>query len=133
MALSVPFPFHGAVAFAPASGEEKSRPAIDLVHLARQTMDDSALEIELLEMFDRQAERIAAEFAQTDRSDTKTLADLAHRLRGSALAMGANRIAAAAQKLEDCCAIRGPDADSLIRALTVALDEARAEIRRLTQ
>jgi HPt (histidine-containing phosphotransfer) domain-containing protein len=133
MTLSVPFSPHGAMSSPPASDDGRSAPTIDLVHLARQTMDDSALEIELLEMFDRQAERIAAELARTDRSQTIALADLAHRLRGSALALGANRIVLAAQRLEDCCATGGPDSESLIRALVAALDEARAEIRRLTQ
>jgi HPt (histidine-containing phosphotransfer) domain-containing protein len=133
MILSIPLSSHGAVSSPLASDDRRDAPAIDLVHLARQTMDDSALEFELLEMFDRQAERIGAELAHIDRSQTVALADLAHRLRGSALALGANRIVLAAQRLEDCCAICGPDAEGLVRALVAALDEARAEIRRLTQ
>ena len=39
-------------------------PAIDLVHLARQTDGDDALEAELLAMFDRQAAKIVAKLAR---------------------------------------------------------------------
>ena len=36
---------------------------IDLVHLSRQSLGDRALEIELLTLFERQAEQIAARLA----------------------------------------------------------------------
>ena len=108
-------------------------PAIDLVHLARQTMDDPALEMELLEMFDRQSARMVAQLTGADRVGVAQQAILAHKLLGSALALGARRVAGAALALEDCCLAAGADCQRLGEALARAVGEARAEIRRLTQ
>ena len=116
---------------APARGNFE--PAIDLVHLARQTMGDSALEFELLEMFDRQSARIVEQLIETDRADAKAQADLAHKLRGSALALGARRVADAALAYEQWRRSGGPDGERQARALARAVAEARAEIGRLIQ
>ena len=43
-------------------------PAIDFGHLARQSLGDQALEVELMQLFDRQAARIAAELGMPDLS-----------------------------------------------------------------
>src|SRR5271167_1222011 len=77
-------------------------PAIDLVHLARQTDGDAALEAELLALFDRQSANLLAQLAVDGaaRADRADRADIAHKLRGSALAVGAGRVASAAQTLE---------------------------------
>lgn len=75
----------------------QSRP-IDLVHLATQTMGDKALEVEVLQMFARQARRALQDLAIAD--TTATVA-IAHRLKGAANAVGAFKVAIAAQKLED--------------------------------
>jgi HPt (histidine-containing phosphotransfer) domain-containing protein len=95
-------------------------------------MDDPALEIELLEMFDRQSARLVSQLMELGPADVAARADLAHRLRGSALALGATRVAAAAQALEDC-RVAGPDGERLIQLLARAVSEARAEIGGLTQ
>jgi HPt (histidine-containing phosphotransfer) domain-containing protein len=109
-------------------------PAIDLVHLARQTMGDQALEIELLELFDGQSARIAAQLAGPQCADAKLCADLAHTLKGSALAIGADRVARTAQAYETLRMARAPHqnaVDSALAALNEAVADARTAIARL--
>ena len=74
-----------------------SRP-IDLVHLASQTMGDKGLEIEVLQMFARQARRCIQELSS---GDAETIRATAHRLKGAALAVGAFRVTTAAEELEE--------------------------------
>ena len=119
-------------ASAPRAGAN-FEPAIDLVHLARQTMDDPGLENELLEMFDRQSQRIVADLMEIEQGDARAQANLAHKLRGSALAIGARRVANAARALEESCLAGAVDQAPLRQALGQAVAEARAEIDRLTQ
>jgi HPt (histidine-containing phosphotransfer) domain-containing protein len=76
-------------------------PAIDLVHLSRQTLGDRALETELLRLFDRQASQIMERLRSCASDDRKALGDLAHSIKGSARAIGAVDVAAAAQAYED--------------------------------
>ena len=92
---------------------------IDRAHLARMTFGEAALERELLELFDRQAELLVARIAQ---SDATTAAALAHTLKGSAVGVGAMAVAAAAADIEAT-----PTAERLA-ALAVAVARARAEI-----
>lgn len=75
----------------------KERP-IDLVHLARQTMGDKVLELEVLQMFARAARESMKDLA---RSEGDARAAVAHRLKGSAQSVGATAIGKAAQGLED--------------------------------
>jgi HPt (histidine-containing phosphotransfer) domain-containing protein len=75
-------------------------PAVDLVHLSRQTMGDAALETELLGLFARQAAVVTARLAQDSTAVALCRADLAHTLKGSARSVGANRVAAAAEAYE---------------------------------
>ena len=65
---------------------------IDLVHLARQTMGDKALELDVLQMFARQARSALQELAS---DNTDTVIASAHRLRGTAASVGASRVLAA--------------------------------------
>jgi HPt (histidine-containing phosphotransfer) domain-containing protein len=103
------------------------------VHLARQTDADSDLESELLRMFDVQAAKVSARLAFAELG-FQVKADLAHRLRGSALAIGAWRVAKAAEAAEAHFAllVAGRDAagEPLVE-LDAAVAEARAEIKRL--
>ncbi|MFK0383128.1 MULTISPECIES: Hpt domain-containing protein [Rhizobium/Agrobacterium group] len=71
---------------------------IDFVHLARQTMGDKELEIEVLQLFSRSARSALHELNGADATAVKAIA---HRLKGAADAVGAFAVSAAAAKLED--------------------------------
>ncbi len=79
-----------------ADSPSSSRP-IDLVHLARQTMGDKALEVEVLQIFSRQARACLAELTK---GDAGVVGAVAHRLKGAASAVGAHEVADAASRLE---------------------------------
>jgi HPt (histidine-containing phosphotransfer) domain-containing protein len=114
----------------PANAAE---PAIDLVHLARQTLSDQALEVELLDMFERQSARILAQLTEARDADAKIRENLAHTLRGSALSIGAGRVARSAQLYESACAagLHGGALNATLGALAEAVAEARATIASL--
>ncbi len=107
-----------------------SVPAIDLVHLARQTDGDAALESELLGMFDRQSAKLIARLAMTD-LPARARGDIAHRLRGSALAIGAGRVATAAFAVEEAFEASEASPAAALAELTDAVAEARAAIAAL--
>jgi HPt (histidine-containing phosphotransfer) domain-containing protein len=112
----------------------EASPAIDLVHLARQTDGDEALEVELLGMFEVQSAKLSARLRLAE-VGVQAKADIAHRLRGSALAVGAWRVAKAAQAAEAHfaeAASEGAAAGDPLVELGRAIDEARAAISRLT-
>ncbi len=71
---------------------------IDLVHLATQTKGDKALEVEILQMFARQARGCLT--ALTGERSKLEIKAAANRLRNAALAVGALRVAAAADLIE---------------------------------
>jgi HPt (histidine-containing phosphotransfer) domain-containing protein len=101
---------------------QKASP-IDLVHLARQTMGDRELEKELLALFDRQAAQIADRLRNAENGTAS--ADLAHKLKGSARAVGAGAVAAAAENYEHGARaglLRQTDADRLVSAVAEARD-----------
>lgn len=75
----------------------RARP-IDLVHLARQTSGDKNLELEVLNIFARQARNCMAELS-TAANDNR--AAIAHRLKGAALAIGAFGVSSVAEKVEN--------------------------------
>jgi HPt (histidine-containing phosphotransfer) domain-containing protein len=70
---------------------------LDLVHLARQTLGDRALEREVLALFRIQAQSIYRQMAEAPSSHR---ADLAHTLKGSARAVGAWQVAERAEACE---------------------------------
>jgi len=94
-----------AASFRAGSGEDNPESIcgspIDLVHLSRQSMGDRALETELLALFDRQAVMIMDRLRQEGGGGRDWRRDLAHTLKGSARAVGAVRVAAAAQCYEE--------------------------------
>lgn len=122
---------------APAFGGQgrESEPIVDLVHLSRQAMGDEALELELLDLFERQSARIIAQLSETGAGDARVRGDLAHTLRGSALAVGAGRVARLAQIYEAQCAGpgRGTPTSAAFDALAGAVAEARATIAQLRE
>ncbi len=107
---------------------------IDLVHLSRQSLGDRALEKELLQLFDRQAEQIVARLgSEIGLGDRKWRRDLSHTLCGSARAVGALRVAQTASLYEEALFSSASD-----RELTVLRDcmaeevaSARRSIREL--
>jgi len=110
--------------------QAEGRPPIDLVHLARATDGDEALESELLAMFDRQSAKLAERVTFAD-LPRRARADIAHRLRGSALAIGAFAVAEAAEAVETIFEAEGgePEGAGALEGALVALAEAVAEAR----
>ena len=119
-----------------ARRESAAEPVIDLVHLSRQTLGDTALESELLRLFDAQARafvaRLRAPTAQGETArDLQPRIDLAHTLKGSSRAIGAFALAEAAGAYEDALRGGGAEAGVSPRGLLAALENASEEIARL--
>ena len=109
----------------PAGGAPETA-VLDMAHLQAQCMGDEALAAELLKMFRIQALQISASMARPGAA--AALAALAHKLRGSAAAVGACAVAAAAARLEAACQRGGARAPALA-ALAVAVERAADAIR----
>ncbi len=75
-----------------------SEPAIDLVHLARQTLGDAGLEREILQLFITQLRSVEDRMMGADGRDT---AFLIHGLKGSARSVGAFPLADACAAWEE--------------------------------
>ncbi len=99
--------------------------AIDLVHLGKQTMGDKALEVEVLQMFARQARSCLQEIGS---GDPKRIEAASHKLKGAASAVGAFRVADAAAALE----AEGRDA-ARMAAVTTCVIEAENFILKLSR
>lgn len=89
------------IAFSMPGGEaapvsDASRP-IDMEHLARQTMEDRALEQEVLTLFIQQALGVAKKLPSADKAERLMLL---HGLKGSARGVGAFAIAECASEIE---------------------------------
>jgi HPt (histidine-containing phosphotransfer) domain-containing protein len=96
---------------------------IDMAHLGRMTLGDSSLEREVLAMFAGQSAGLVSALA----SLPANAATLAHTLKGSAQAIGAFRVAEAAERLE--AAMRdNADAPEALAVLGDSVAEARAAI-----
>ena len=109
-------------------------PPLDLVHLARQCLGDHELEAELLQLFRLQAPALTARLSGSPPLSLDAKAKIAHTLRGSALAVGAGRVASAAWRIEEL-ALAADDQSSAearaIDALLSAVAEALTEIDRI--
>jgi len=96
---------------------------IDTEHLQRMTLGDASLEREVLAMFSGQAIRLMRELAAPS-SDRRALS---HTLKGSARAIGAFRVAEAAEFLEAVLQ-QGDDPSEALAELTDAVAGARTAI-----
>ena len=108
------------VAFAMPGGEASTtvrvRP-IDMVHLARQTMGDRALEQEVLGLFLQQAVQTRDYILHADHAECRKLA---HGLKGSARSVGAFSLADCAEQIEE-----DPSNKAARRKLSRLVDEVR--------
>jgi len=101
---------------------------IDLVHLARHTFGDKALEQEVLALFLSQSVMLTE---RLDRArDERAWREAAHTLKGSARGIGASRVARLAEEVERHAADRSSSgACAALVALFAAVTEANAAIR----
>ena len=96
---------------------------IDIAHLKRMTLGDAGLEREVLAMFAGQAVRLIEALAVLPAD----AAEIAHTLNGSARAIGAFKVAEAAEAFE--AALRdGGEASEALAALRQAMAQARGAI-----
>ncbi len=115
-----------------AASRTQARAPIDRVHLARFTLGNLDLEIEILGLFAMQAPDTLRQLkaALTE----KAWRDAAHTLKGSARAVGAKSVGDCAERAE---ALVGPenacDRPAAIAALAAELDDAIAYIERLSR
>ncbi len=101
----------------------KPRTPIDRVHLARYTLGNLDLEIEILGLFAMQAPETLRQLktALTE----KAWRDAAHTLKGSARAVGATRVGDSAERAEALNgAANASERPAAIAALAAALDDA---------
>lgn len=110
------------------SGRAGPAAPIDLVQLATNTLGNRDLEVQVLHLFKSQScttiERLAYE------TDEKTRLDLVHTLKGSARAIGAERVADVCESLEGHMRA-APDAAT--EGLVAAVDEANRYIKDLLE
>lgn len=102
----------------------RARP-VDLLHLARQTMGDRALETEILLMFSRQVAALTEKLIASRPADRVILA---HTLKGSARSVGAVDVARLADVIEN-----DPQDKAAIRQLEEALREVQEFIAAISR
>jgi len=116
--------------FQSAGATTRAEPALDLEHLRRFTLGDLGLELEILELFIKQAP-ITLRALQTAAAD-RDWKIAAHTLKGSARAVGAWRVARLAEAAEGISRRRNPPGcEAAVRELSDALVEASAFIAEL--
>ena len=101
---------------------------LDRNHLARITFGDRSLEREVLQLFDRQSELLLERMRA---SEPAAIATLAHTLKGSAVGIGATRVASAAAEVEATAQAKSGESSRATEELAQAVEEARAAISAL--
>lgn len=101
---------------------------LDRAHLSRMTFGDRGLEREVLQLFDRQAELL---MQRIHASAPAAIVTLAHTLKGSAVGIGASRVARAAANTELAAGGMPADLGAEIDQLARAVAEARTHISAL--
>ena len=105
--------------------------AIDTEHLSRMTLGELSLQREVLALFDRQADIL---LPRIRRGTPAVAVASAHTLKGSAVGIGAFKVARAAEAVEQARAeAKDPAIAAAIDTLATVLGEAKAEIARLLQ
>jgi HPt (histidine-containing phosphotransfer) domain-containing protein len=114
----------------PSSLSEPSDQVIDTQHLSRMTLGELSLQREVLALFDRQADIL---LPRIRRGAPVVAAASAHTLKGSAVGIGAFKVARAAEAVEQArgCEISDAAVAAAIDTLATVLEEAKAEIARL--
>lgn len=101
---------------------------VDLVHLALQTQGDKALEAEVLGLFLRQSPQILKAILVA--GDDRARFEAAHRLKGSAKAIGAFAVAECAEAIE-IAALAETDSGTALADLSAAVAVANRYITEL--
>lgn len=102
---------------------------IDMIHLARQTLGDKGLELEVLRMFDDAA---SVYFGRIERSTTvEELLRNLHTLKGAASGIGATAVASLAATAERELREGAPVNPERIHDLEMAVAECRTWIEEL--
>ena len=109
-----------AADFSPASADG----ALDEHHLREMTLGDQNLEREVLQVFARQISLMLNRIA---RAEPAHAAAAAHTLKGSALGLGAWRVAQAAERVEQAATGLGNLAEA-VAELDIAAGEVRGAI-----
>lgn len=116
---------HSATTLAPVTPPQRAIPSferpLDLVHLARQTLGDPDLEAEVLALFVTQSSAMLARIAAAVEAGERQM--LAHTFKGSARAVGAWKVAAAAEAVELWEEEPRLPLDAAIAALRAATEE----------
>ncbi len=116
----------------PPEGRTSSSHPVDLVHLSRYTLGERALEREVLELFSAQSVVYLEQLKQS-RTDLDWK-NAAHTIKGSARALGAWRVAEAAQRAEGLAGeALARSRAAQIEAIDRSLREARAYIGSLLE
>jgi HPt (histidine-containing phosphotransfer) domain-containing protein len=102
-----------------------AEPAIDRQHLARMTLGERSLECEVLALFERQADMLLPRIRTGAGAG---VAACVHTLKGSALGIGAFRVARAAEAVQQA---KPADFAAAVDALEAAVAEIKVEILRL--
>jgi hypothetical protein len=98
---------------------------IDFQHLTRMTLGDRVLELEVLQLFDRQAEMLTGRMRG---ASAAIIAASAHTLNGSARGIGAWRMAEAAQAVERAAHGEAVELPAVVGALQASIAEVRVAI-----